>query len=469
MSHRTLRATALASAIAALPFAVQAADDPSLAQIREEIRLLKENYEARIRALESRLADAEANRATAPAAPVAQATATSPAMPASRAALPGPIASNAKNAFNPDISVILGGTYQRLSQDPGQYRLQGFMPMGDEAGPGKRSFNLGESELVLSANIDPTFSGKLIVALGADNQASVEEAFFTTSKIGHGFNLKGGRFLSSLGYLNKQHPHAWDFADSPLVYQAMFGGQYRPDGVQLTWLAPTDRLVEIGVEASDGAAAPGNDRNRNAVGAVTAFAHVGDDLGDSASWRTGVSYLHTGAKDRSFSDTASSELINAFTGRSNLWAIDGVFKWAPNGNATRTSLTLQGEYFWRQETGSLTQAENPALGYRGNQSGGYIQGIYKFMPQWRVGLRHDQLNSGTARLNFTGSALSMSDFPLLDAYKPKRSTVMLDYSPSEFSRLRLQFAEDQSRREVRDYQVMLQYIMSLGAHGAHTY
>ena len=44
-----------------------------------------------------------------------------------------------------------------------------------------------------------------------------------------------------------------------------------------------------------------------------------------------------------------------------------------------------------------------------------------------------------------------------------------DYAPSEFSRVRLQFGQDRSRAGVTDNQVFLQYQMSLGAHGAHSY
>jgi hypothetical protein len=46
---------------------------------------------------------------------------------------------------------------------------------------------------------------------------------------------------------------------------------------------------------------------------------------------------------------------------------------------------------------------------------------------------------------------------------------MVDWSPSEFSRLRLQFARDRSQPGLADNQVFLQYIMSLGAHGAHKF
>jgi hypothetical protein len=46
---------------------------------------------------------------------------------------------------------------------------------------------------------------------------------------------------------------------------------------------------------------------------------------------------------------------------------------------------------------------------------------------------------------------------------------MVDFSASEFSRLRLQLAKDRSREGVTDNQLFLQYQMSLGAHGAHGY
>jgi hypothetical protein len=45
---------------------------------------------------------------------------------------------------------------------------------------------------------------------------------------------------------------------------------------------------------------------------------------------------------------------------------------------------------------------------------------------------------------------------------------MADFSNSEFSRMRLQFARDESRPEP-DNQIVFQYLMSLGAHGAHRF
>ena len=106
------------------------------------------------------------------------------------------------------------------------------------------------------------FYGGLNLALASDNSASVEEAFVQTTALPAGFTLKAGRFFSSIGYLNDQHAHTWDFVDSPLVYQAFLGGQYGDDGVQLTWLAPIDQFVELGAELGRGRTFPGTDTGR---------------------------------------------------------------------------------------------------------------------------------------------------------------------------------------------------------------
>ncbi len=280
-----------------MPLSAAAAGDRDLAQIRDQIQQMKESYEARIQALEKRLQEAGIK--------VAQPQVQPPAQPQPAATPAFANTQAGSNAFNPATALILGGTYANFSQDPAQYKQQGFMPGGGGAGPGRRSFNLGESELTLSANIDPRFAGRLTFALAGDNTVSVEEAFVKTQGLDNGFNLKGGRFLSSIGYLNGQHAHAWDFVDAPLAYKTFLGGQYKADGLQIKWLAPTDRFLEFGLEAGNGAAFPGNDRNRNGVGSAAAFAHVGDDIGDSASWRAGFSYLKSGSAMKKWEQQAA--------------------------------------------------------------------------------------------------------------------------------------------------------------------
>jgi hypothetical protein len=44
------------------------------------------------------------------------------------------------------------------------------------------------------------------------------------------------------------------------------------------------------------------------------------------------------------------------------------------------------------------------------------------------------------------------------SYRPTRWSWMIDYNPSEFSRIRLQLATDRSRQDATDNQVFVQYL-----------
>ena len=451
--------------------------------IRNEIRAIKDGYEARLQALEDRLKEAEARTQKAEDSAAKAETAAQRA-----ASAPQAKQTASQNAANPGIGLILSGFYKNLSQDPASYHIAGFMPSGGEIGPGSRGFSLSESELSFAANIDHTFYGQLTASLTPEDTVAVEEAFFKTLSLPAGLSVKGGRFFSGIGYLNEVHAHAWDFVDQPLAYQAFLGGQYGQNGLQLKWLAPTPLFLEFGVEAGNGQNFPGLARNKNGSNGGAVFGHVGGDLGDSASWRVGLSYLYHRVQGRAIADESGNfgAVINNFDGKSKLMIADGVLKWSPNGNSTDTSLKIQAEYFRRKENGDLvfdTTGDvtlNPFAGtasaFSSAQSGWYVQSVYQFAPQWRVGLRYDELRSGTPSIALIGQTdlasgvtISDADFSDLKKYNPKRLSAMIDWNPSEFSRIRLQYARDKARRDVTDNQFFVQYIYSLGAHGAHKY
>ena len=441
------------------------ADD--LTALKNELEGVKSEYASRIATLEARIAELEAKAAAAAAASVASATPTAPAA-TGRAAGTG-------TAFNPAMSVILAGNYVDTSQDPANYRIAGFIPSGGDVGPGRRSFNLGESELTLAANVDPYFFANLTATILADDTISVEEAYFRTTALTGGFTIKGGRFFEAIGYLNEVHAHAWDFVDQPLVYQAFLGSQLAEDGIQVKWLAPTDLFLEFGAETGNGDRFPGTRRDRNGPNGAALFVHVGDDISDSASWRAGLSWLDRSADARAYADTDAllNPVLDAFTGSSRTFIADAIFKWAPHGNPTQHSLKVQGEYLRRTESGSLafdTTGLDLASDYRAVQSGGYLQAVYQFRPRWRAGMRYDYLDSGSTRIAAVlDGRLSAASFPALAAATPRRLTWMVDWSPSEFSRIRAQFALDDARATVRDRQFILQYLYSIGAHGAHKF
>jgi hypothetical protein len=368
------------------------------------------------------------------------------------------------NEFNPAITLILDGQYSSYSNDPEDYGISGFL-LDEEAGPTAEGFSLDESELNISANVDDWFYGfSSIVFEDDENETEVEleEAYFETLALPAGWTIKGGKFLSGIGYHNGQHPHSRDFADEPLAYRAMLGKAFTDVGAQARWVAPTDLFVQFGAEAFRGASFPSSGSANDGTGAWSLFAKFGGDVGPSNSWKAGVSWLgyDTEGWDTDFGDGELS-----LDGDGDLLMAEFVWKWAPDGNPRERALTLQAEYLHREEDGDAEFGADDLAeqsDYDFDQDGFYVQGVYRFRPGWRVGVRYDWLSADNDVPGLTaGSTLD-------DDRDPERLTAMIDWAHTEFSRLRLQVAKDDSYDD-SDTQVVLQYVLSLGPHGAHSF
>ncbi len=442
-------------------------------QIREEMRQMREDYEKRLQVLEQKLERAEQSvsakkeKAKSPAtaekaAEVAGAyERTTGASGRAGAAQPG----------NPAIGVILQGTYADYSSSA-EPEIPGFL-LGPETELRPEGFSLRESELNFEANVDDKFRAWLTVGLEneeGETKVEVEEAYVDTLALPAGLGLKFGRFFSDIGYQNRLHNHAWDFVDAPLAYRAMLANQLRDDGVQLRWVAPTDLFVELGTELLRGDGFPAGGEDRSGVNAYTVFSHVGGDWGVSSSWRLGLSHLVADADGRETGEEDSDARF-IFNGDSDLTIADFVWKWAPQGNPTQRNFVLQAEYFYRDEDGDISFDDG--LGsvtdtlYDGTQEGFYIQGVYQFIPKWRVGARYDWL---TADNDVSNNPNGEFDILAQDSDDPKRYSLMVDWSNSEFARVRLQYNRDESRPDGEtDDQVVLQYIHSIGSHPAHQF
>lgn len=434
-------------------------DKDELAEIRAEMERMKKAYEAEIARLEGRIDELE-SRQEATETTVAdnnQAKYQAVSPPAGNASR----ASGDSNAFNPAIGVIFNGRVSAFRQDPEMYFLPGF-PLGGEGGPGAEGFALDETELNLSASVNDLFRASATVALDASDEGTeveLEEAFIETLGLPHGLNLKFGRLFASLGYLNENHSHTDNFINRPLPNQAFLGGQYNDDGVELSVVLPTTLYVKFGGGIFRGGDFPAGGSANGGVGAFTAFLRLGGDIGAETTWRLGLSYLHADANGRETGQGLEDifDLLD-FTGNTDLVIIDGKLQWSPHGNTTRRYVTLQGEYMFRAQDGAFND-----IAYHGNDSGFYVEGIYKFARGWRTGYRYAQLTpesvipAGLIGTLVDGMGLN-----------PKTHSFMIDWSRNEFSTLRIQFTRENSRF-LTDNRFFIQFIMSIGAHGAHNY
>jgi outer membrane receptor protein involved in Fe transport len=118
-----------------------------------------------------------------------------------------------------------------------------------------------------------------------------------------------------------------------------------------------------------------------------------------------------------------------------------------------------------EETGEILETQSGLIGStrKFTTDGLYVQAIYGFAPKWTAGLRYDVLG-----LTNKVSGGEREDFDSSD-----RWTLDLTWDLSEFSRLRAQYAHSDilvSANERESFDAFyLQFLMSLGTHGAHVF
>ena len=464
----------------------QAETPPTAAELAAEIQALKGEYEERIRALEERLADVRAQPAAAPAERRPTTT---------------------DNTFNPAIGIVLDGRATTFSADESE--IPGFR-VGHHGERSAKGLSLGHSEATLSSNIDDKFHGAITLGLGSHpgeaTELDIEEAYVRTQPgagLPDGMRIKAGRALWTLGYLNEFHAHADDFADRPLPYRVYVDNHWNDDGLELSWVLPSDLYAEIGGGVFRGSDLPFGG-SEDGFGAMSAWARIGGDIGANSAWRIGAYVLDGSSRNRAggghdhdhggeddahedehegedddhaeehegeehedeehegeheHEEFAHADFLTggAFTGDGRLWGADIRYTWAPTGDPRRSELTLQGEYFRLKEEGLYTlmeEDESHTERLDGSSSGWYAQAVYKFLPRWRVGVRY-------ARLEPPDSAEI--------AHTPYAIGVMGDWTNSEFGRIRAQFNRESFVDGDHDDQFILQYVMSLGAHAAHAF
>ncbi len=342
-----------------------------------------------------------------------------------------------------------------------------------------RGWNFNYGELSLYSVVDPYFDMFAVIDFAPDG-AGLEEAYFSTRKLPYGFQVKAGKFLASFGRINEQHEHYWDFANRPLIAAALFGEDGLNEiGAQVTWVPPTSFYLTFGAEVLNGAnqqsfgtsgiSDPGSGISIAPVqgpNLYIGYVRTSFDI-DEASFLLGVSNaIGTTRTDQGFSSGGIGQAVNANT---DILGGDLTMKYSLD--AIRY-LSFQSEYMYRVMNGTDYSRDGsniviaPALDK--HTSGLYAEAVAKVNLLWRLGIRYDLLIQNDVSLAGVDQHMP-SDLP--------RYSAMVEYSPTEFSRLRLQFDRDLSRygdaskgRSRQPFtQVVLQANLTIGAHGAHAF
>jgi hypothetical protein len=393
-----------------------------------------------------------------------------------------------QSKFVPDIAFILDiSGVARDMADQKYYSLTfpgfsyPFLNQPSSSGlNARRGMNFNYGEMSLYSVVDPYFDLFAVIGLAPDG-AGLEEAYFTTRKLPYGFQIKAGKFLASFGRVNEQHEHYWDFANRPLVATALFGEDGLNEiGALATWVAPTTFYLLFGAEVLNGANEQsfGTSGFSDPRGTVAIDAVQGPNLFigyirssfdiEEASILFGISNaMGTTRTDQGFSG-GIGKAVNA-----NTDIVGGDLTVKYSLDAIRY-LSFQSEYMYRVMNGTVYTDNylsniiiSPSALDKHN-SGFYAQVVTKLDQVWRAGVRCDMLLQNDVSLVGANQYMP-SNLP--------RYSAMIEYSPTEFSRLRLQLDRDLSRYvpasgglSRQPYtQVILQANLTIGAHGAHAF
>lgn len=343
-----------------------------------------------------------------------------------------------------------------------------------------RGFNLNYGELMVSSVADPYFNLAGIFHLSEEG-FEIEEGYFTTRKIPLGLQVKAGKFLSAFSRINEQHEHCWDFSGAPLVHRAFLGPEgLNEKGVQLTCVLPVSVYWMIGAEALAGEnetsfgrsgfedpSGSFRDGGKDGVNLFTVFMRASFDAGDWVVLLNASAASGCTRSDRSFGEAGTEgEALRADT---RLMGTGITLRRFIDSNRY---LAFQSECMHRRTEGRLY--EKDALDavrdatLLSRQSGLYGQAVFKYGMRSRLGVRVDRMLGNDRRHDGV-----RVDIP----GNPWRLSVMTEFNPTEFSRIRMQYNEDRSlhRREGESFrpetvrELILQCNISIGAHGAHPF
>ena len=354
----------------------------------------------------------------------------------------GPVATGIRafQSFNPDISLI------------GDFALAGFSSDVEMLGghdPVENGFNLQGLELAVGASVDPYFrfdSNIVFINEGVE----LEEAYGTTTGLPLGLQVRAGKFNTRFGRFNPTHPHAWSFADQPVVLGRFFGG----DGNRNVGVEVSDLLtflpwyVEVVLSAQDARGETARSFFGESEDPLVPPILVASPA--DLQYLTSLKQFFPLSDDLSLAWGVSGAFGPNPLGRTEIYGTDVYLKYRPIGAESPTIISLHAEY--------LARLYRTAAGDYFDH-GAFAHLLWRFDYRWVAGL------SGELVTAAAGHPLDDASAGMQQRYKAN-----LTFYPTEFSRLRLQYdLELPGVRANTAHAVFLAIELSIGAHGAHKF
>lgn len=365
------------------------------------------------------------------------------------------IASPTQSLSNfPDIALILNGGYTSRNVGNDLYAnasIPGFVDAGNMEVPfnAKDGFNFNYAELTMGSTVDPYLDANAVFHIHGDGTLEIEEAYFVTRALDYGFRFKAGKLKSAFGRVNEKHHHSWNFEDKELINYALLGiDGLGGEGAQLQWVAPTPFYLMSGFELFNGNPNQGFSAKGSASTAV-GYVKVGTDIGEG-TLLSGLSFAQ-GKSESQNVDSSGIPVPDSYTdyGQTRIYGADFTLEYPIEGYGT---LIWQNEWMERHK--------DVAAGVE-KQAGYYSELLYQLNDHWSTGVRYDEI--------YKNETMN----PLTSINHLNRTSAKVEYKPFEFSRFRLQYNQDHSKYIYNQgktlHEVILNYTLELGAHGAHAF
>jgi len=329
--------------------------------------------------------------------------------------------------LNPDLSAL------------GQLRASA----SDEAGPdrGHPALGLGESELILTAPLNPYFNGAFTFA-AHDEGVEVEEAYVAMVRgLPWGLGLKAGKYRLGFGKLGAAHPHRYPFIDPPRAWSSLMpGGEegFNEAAVQASMLLPTPGswASTLSVDALQGQAFhPEDERPR--LGWLGRWSNAfllgsgGGALEAGASAATGVDDVDANARG---------------------WLLGADLKAAfPVGAAGR--LTFQGEAAFRRAHLSDPADTTGRPPEREERAGFFALADWRPSARWNGGVFYEQWQREGAPSSIDRAARVFAGYAVME----------------ETTLIRVSLERHMPAGETPVHTVSAQLLFSMGPHKAHQF
>jgi hypothetical protein len=362
-------------------------------------------------------------------------------------------------ALNPEISVIALIT-------PAYYSLNNPVVFA-ENDPENTGVNMQEIEVGFQSVVDPYFRFDSFFSFSVEG-VELEEAYATTlfsMPLNSQFRI--GRARAKFGRINQLHRHNQNFVTLPIVAAEFLGEHLNPTSIEANFLVPVPWFLELSASGgSPDVETPTFQRSPDAnnIGNLLYIFHMANffDVSDSLGVSLGASF-------------ATGSNASGPDERSNLYGVDFFAKYRPLRDNPYQEFSVQSEFMWRQAETPEEELED---------YGFYAEAIYRFAKRWNTGIRFDLTDTNTPITEEDEGGVGVEQAGLSQVVRQEeeeeegmlgllgrayRISPMLTFSPSEFSRIKLEYDYLNQNYGPNQHAVFLQFQFAIGAHGAHPY